>query len=307
MQELKRHLSNDEESLESGRLTPVASLRSFGQTPDNSTSAFPFYDTLKVADFSSSDLSWDINSLLFCIANAEDPDETKAWLTSHDRKVVQQDIAEYVGLSPLFQAVTRNCPETFKFLVEYGGANVDAVEPKHEIPVLAYAIMHSHLMLRNDIEVARTLLSLGAKIDVIPPDMWTNYTRKLRPDLPANAPVSPSAAWCTPSLGKVLAQALNISMRHLLHTSWGQPRRPPKAAAIATLHKMPSTMTAPYRIIGQKIAYRSLSKALGEDEYKRARETFRFPVCWTFGTWKDDYGGTDRCFARSQYVHNQGY
>jgi hypothetical protein len=76
------------------------------------------------------------------------------WLTSAPKASVQKALKAYEGISPLFYAAARNCPQSIHLLTSYGlDPNVTAF--KDNIPVLAYGIMHSWINMNNGTDVVK--------------------------------------------------------------------------------------------------------------------------------------------------------
>ena len=180
----------------------------------------------------------------------------KDWIIQFPKAQVEEDIASYDGISPLSYALRRNCPKSVELMLSYGSdPNVTTGEG---VPALAWAILDTWYRLKNGTEIVRTLLSLGAQAEVIPRDMWADIMEQPAEKEPVAQDEAAITAWCTPERRRMLAKALNLTMRYLLtvRAKHGKPNQ--KQLDIAKRYQMQKLFAMPYHLIGQEHASKQI-------------------------------------------------
>jgi hypothetical protein len=204
---------------------------------------------------------WSVEALVWALVNVKSFSTIQDWLTSAPKASVQKALKAYEGISPLFYAAARNCPQSIHLLTSSGlDPNVTAF--KDNIPVLAYGIMHSWINMNNGTDVVKTLVSLEAAAKVIPPDMWSDYVAKLRSEAPPGTLRTSDDHWCHQVYRNILALALNFTMRYFLSVRSELSLTGNRQMAIAEFYNMKQLFTIPYHLVGQQDASRKILTAL---------------------------------------------
>lgn len=214
-------------------------------------------------------LPWSVEVLNYHLDSDTPVAEIENWMLRSGISAYQANahLRQYIGPSPMFYAVKRDCPDSIHLLAKYGlDPNIAAFED--QIPLLAYAIMSAWFNLQNGTEVVRALLTVGAKAEAIPADMWMNYMKPARrwgkghpAGQSSKGDASPSL-WCRQVYRDILAPGLNLTMRYMLHISANQPRRSLKQLGIATHHGISRLDGLFCHLVGQRHAAQKISDAL---------------------------------------------
>ena len=154
--------------------------------------------------------------------------------------------------SVLFYAVERNCPRSVRLLLELGADPNTAIYP-YDMPVLAFAVLHAENECLNTTSVVTTLLGLGASSFCIPKDMWEDYLKVPRTEIPTSnqVDVDTRSSWCTPTFRAALSRTLNLTQRYFLAKA--ATLKPPsgRMKQIAKAHNITALLEAPYHLVGQ--------------------------------------------------------
>jgi len=179
------------------------------------------------------------------------------YLTNYDMDEVKEVLGRrYKNFPVICYAVGRDCIKCVQSLLDYGAdanARID-----NDVPILAFTIFHTLSQRRQTIESVKLLLMFGADPNVIPCDMWKDFT--LQPKRISADDHAEAAKWCAPKYRNVLVTTLNLSQRYYLLRASLQEKPNERATQIAKLHKLRGVFSTPYQLIGQTYATATVQK-----------------------------------------------
>ncbi|KAK4539926.1 hypothetical protein LTR36_009968 [Oleoguttula mirabilis] len=220
--------------------------------------------------------AFDPETLAAAIASGCSAQAIKDYLQHYERTTVTAQIDDQVKDQPLVAyAVERNDTEILQLLLENGAD--PSVKAFGTTPVLAFAIMRTKWTQRNATDVVKTLLAYGVNPRCVPRDMWEEYVKMPKAELPTSGHRS-AAKWCTPEHRAVLVETLNLSMRYFL---WRASHlQPPtmRTLQIGTAQKVIPLFRIPYQIIGQMVA----AKMVMDEVYAYLSLNTRKPLVLAF-------------------------
>jgi hypothetical protein len=181
-------------------------------------------------------------------------------------EAIAREINEEVeGIPAVFYAVATNDEKIVRSWIEHGG-DVNAIELKSRIPLLAFAILQENSIQADTTTVVTTLLGLGADTSVIPKAFYSPFSR----DLPASGPDAveltdiedENKRWCTESIRSKLTTAINLSQRYFLEKYLNRPQPSVRFREAAAKLNATSLFTLHFLMIGQSIALKMLVERL---------------------------------------------
>ena len=169
------------------------------------------------------------------------------------------------GFPAIFYAVETNNELVIRTWITYCG-DVTAVHKASNVPLLAFAIMHSETIQEDTTLIVATLLSLGALPQVIPAAFYTPYCR----DLPDNGPNivtledidNENNKWCTSAASARLARTANLTQRYYLERAAKTKKPSIRQRQIAIHRNAEALLGIPYFLIGQTMAANCLQQKL---------------------------------------------
>lgn len=207
------------------------------------------------ADFSD---SFDLENLIGAMQLGANEQMLQNYLGYFDRNTVQREIKRNVeGFPSMFYAVETNNDLILRTFIAFG-ADVNAIQKDLQVPLLAFAIMHSETIRADTTHVVASLLSLGARTSSIPAAFYTPYCR----DLPDEGPDDESLGdlsvetkrWLTANARAKLARSANLTQRYNLERASKTKKPSVRHKYVAKLRNAEPLLGLPYFLIGQSIA-----------------------------------------------------
>lgn len=171
------------------------------------------------------------------------------------------------GVPSIFYAVATNREDVVRTWIAYG-ANVNAIDGRYKIPLLAFAIFNSSVLREDSTTIVLLLLAHGASASTVP--IRDDRTTQKQSTGAANGSVekgeedSPDMdqRWCNAYFRSRLEQALNTTQRYFLSRAqaYKQPSR--RSLQAATKYNVTQLFSLPYCIVGQDVAIRILTERL---------------------------------------------
>ena len=188
------------------------------------------------------------------------------YLDRFDNRIVQQHINSDVENFPaIFYVVETNKEDILRLWISYGG-NVSAVHGPSNVPLLAFAIMHSENIQADTTLMTATLLGLGASPDVIPSAFYSPYLQ----DLPEHGPSDDSLkdltdeqkSWCKDIARGKLARTCTLSQRYYLERAAKTKKPSRRQHQVAERMKAEPLLGIANFLIGQTTAAKALLDTL---------------------------------------------
>ena len=210
--------------------------------------------------------AFDLTRLVATLQHGANLAMVKRYLGYYDSATVGQNINNLVhGFPAMFFVVATNDEAMIRVWNSHGG-DVNATHEASGLPLLAFAIMQQETMERDTTQLAATLLSLGARPQVIPDRLYTPYDRDLKNggshedemDLSCNN----SWKWCTPAAMKRLERTMHLTHRYNLHTAAKMKQPTAIQRQVVKLRGAEHLFSIPYFLIGQTVAVNLLTKSL---------------------------------------------
>jgi hypothetical protein len=207
------------------------------------------------ADFSE---FFDLETLIGAMQLGANEQMLQNYLGYFDRNTVQREIKRSVeGFPSIFYAVETNNDLILRTFIAFG-ADVNAIHEDLQVPLLAFAIMHSETIRADTTHVVASLLSLGACTSSIPAAFYTPYCQ----DLPDEGPDDDSLGdlsvetrkWLTANARAKLARSANLTQRYNLERAAKTKRPSVRHKYVAKLRNAEPLLGLPYFLIGQSIA-----------------------------------------------------
>ena len=180
--------------------------------------------------------------------------------------VLRERINEYVcGYPAIFYVVATNDPALLRTWVESGG-QVNAMEPFHNIPLLAFATLITYASALDSTKVVVELLSLGANVSSIPDVFFSPYIDDPVDKLPLSSGSSlytdPKTSWCVEWLQPIFAKEINLTQRYFLEKSTKDKGPTDRQLQVAQVHKATALLGVSSFLIGQRSAARTVTQKL---------------------------------------------
>lgn len=183
-------------------------------------------------------------------------DESTIW------KNINNDIE---GFPAMFYVVETNKEDILRTWVAYGG-DPCAIHKPSEVPLLAFAIMHSENIRADTTLMTATLLSLGASPDVIPSAFYSPYLQ----DLPEHGPSDENLkdlgdenkSWCKDIARVKLARTSTLSQRYYLERAAKTKKPSRRQTQVAQRMRAEPLLGIANFLIGQTTAAKALLATL---------------------------------------------
>lgn len=162
----------------------------------------------------------------------------------------------------LFYAAERNDVNLVRVLIDYG-ADPD-ISTFSGMPILPFVVLNAQRKTVNALEVFKTLLARGASPSQLPKELWDNFENTPDDKLKLREPGitdnwrSSGIGWCDQAVYSMLASSLNITMRYLLKKASQIDKPHSRTKQFATAFGMSGLLEAPYHIIGQEYATKTI-------------------------------------------------
>ena len=157
----------------------------------------------------------------------------------------------------LYFAVERNSSDIIRALCTAGAQpneRIGGAGSKRGLPLLAYAVFSAEYYISDTTDAVITLLSMGAKPDGVPRDMWVEYLKAPRKNI---QPSCSRDSWCTFEVREALCRNLNLMQRYVLYKADSVNQQPnQRRGSIARAHSLAPLFETVYHIIGQESAIR---------------------------------------------------
>jgi dynein-related subfamily AAA family protein len=202
---------------------------------------------------------FNLEDLIGAIQNGADHQTVQSYLQRYGKETVTKHINEDVkGFPAMFYVVETNQEPILRTFIGYGG-DVTAVHRPSQVPLLAFAIIHSDNAQVDTTLISTTLLSLGASPTVIPSAFYSPYLQ----DLPENGPeenlltdiMDEDKQWCRSEVTrKKLARGVTLSQRYFLEKASRTKRPSARRRQVAKRRNADALLGLPYFLIGQSTA-----------------------------------------------------
>jgi hypothetical protein len=214
-----------------------------------------------IAGLGDVDDQFNIQNAIGAIQNGSEFQAIRSYLERYDKRTVQQNINnEIEGIPAMFYIVATNNEALLRLWVGHGG-NPEAVHTPSNVPLLAFAIVHSETIQADTSLMTSTLLSLGAMPGVIPSAFYTPYLQ----DVPDNGPpeendktekggVNLGMKWCTGTTRKTLARTITLLQRYYLEKASKLKKPSGRHKQLAERRNAEALLGLPYFLIGQTLA-----------------------------------------------------
>jgi hypothetical protein len=194
------------------------------------------------------------------------PARLSHYLSFFSASQVRLRINEVVAAYPaIFYVIATNDEKLVRTWVEHGG-DLNAIEPRHGIPALAFAILRGSLPGVDSTKVVVTMLSLGVDIAAIPKLFFMPYVDDPIDKLPLGRSYTelqePKKKWCSEWLHPIFAGAVNLSQRYFLDKTANEKMRTDRQVQVAQAHRAMALLGVGYFLIGQTSAVRSVIQKL---------------------------------------------
>ena len=188
------------------------------------------------------------------------------YLSFFSISVLRERINEYVcGYPAIFYVVATNDPALLRTWVESGG-QVNAMEPFHHIPLLAFATLMACASALDSTKVVVELLSLGANVSCIPDVFFSPYIDDPVDKLPLSSgsqlSTDPKTSWCVEWIHHVFAREVNLTQRYFLEKATKDKGPTDRQLQVAQAHRATALLGVSSFLIGQRSAARTVTQKL---------------------------------------------
>ena len=170
------------------------------------------------------------------------------------------------GFPSMFFAVETNNDWIVRTFIAYGG-DVNVIHDASQVPLLAFAIMHSETIQMDTTHIVATLLSLGAYTYTIPVAFYSPCCRDLPDDGPDEESLgdlnTDTMKWLTKLARAKLARTAHLTHRYNLERAAKTKQPTTRHKFVARRKNAEPLLGLPYFLIGQSMAAnRLLQKCL---------------------------------------------
>ena len=206
--------------------------------------------------------TFDLHKLLGEVQYGASLASIQNYLVRFDRAKVKELINNDVeGVPAMFYIVETNKEDILTTWVAYGG-DPTVKHRKYQVPLLAFAIMHSETMQADTAPMTATLLSLGASPDVIPSAFYSPYDK----DLPETGLSDGSLKdvgdedkkWCKGAARLKLARTATLSQRYYLDRAAKTKKPSVRQIQVAQKRNAEPLLGITNFLIGQTMAAKTL-------------------------------------------------
>ena len=212
------------------------------------------------------DENFNLRDLIGAMQNGAGPQIVQNYLGRFDRAKIREQInSDIDGFPAMFYVVETNKEEILRTWVAYGGEST-ATHKLSQIPLLAFAIMHSENLQIDTTLMTATLLSLGASANVIPSAFYLPYLQ----DLPETGPKDDSSEdlddentkWCKGTARTKLARTATLLQRYYLQRAATTKKPSLRQKQVARLRHAEPLLGIANFLIGQTMAAKALLNTL---------------------------------------------
>jgi AAA domain (dynein-related subfamily) len=210
---------------------------------------------------------FNLTNLVSALQQGASEQMVQTYLGYFNQSTVKRQINGSVeGFPSMFFAVETNNDWIVRTWIAYGG-DVNAIHDVTQVPLLAFAIVHSETIEKDTTNIVATMLSLGAFAIAIPAAFYTPYCRDLPDDGPDEESLGDLSAdtrkWLTKSARAKLARTANLTHRYNLERAAKTKQPSIRHKQVAYRKNAEALLGLPYFLIGQSMAAnRLLQKCL---------------------------------------------
>jgi hypothetical protein len=210
--------------------------------------------------------TFNLRDLIAIVQNGASLRTIQNYLGRFDESTIRENINnDMEGFPAMFYVVETNKEDILRTWVAYGG-NPSAIHSPSNVPLLAFAIMHSENIHADTTLMTATLLSLGASPDVIPSAFYSPYLQ----DLPELGPSDENLqdlsdenkSWCKDVARMKLARTSTLSQRYYLERAAKTKKPSRRQTQVAQRMKAESLLGIANFLIGQNTAAKALLATL---------------------------------------------
>ena len=159
----------------------------------------------------------------------------------------------------LYFAAERNSAEIVRILCHAGAVPSQEMFVRgsliNDLPLLPYTVLSAEYNLTDTTETVDTLLAMGASPYDVPKDMWQEYLKAPRENVPKQSEESDFRyEWCTTEIRQALCKTLNLHQRYSLWKAAQIERPNVREIQVAKGHNMMPLFELPYHLCGQHLA-----------------------------------------------------
>ena len=210
--------------------------------------------------------TFNLRDLIAIMQNGASLRTIQSYLGRFDESTIRKNINnDMEGFPAMFYVVETNKEDILRTWVAYGG-DPSAIHSPSNVPLLAFAIMHSENIRADTTLMTATLLSLGASPDVIPLAFYSPYLQ----DLPEHGPIDENLqdlsdenkSWCKDIARMKLARTSTLSQRYYLERAAKTIKPSRRQTQVAKRMKAESLLGITNFLIGQTTAAKALLATL---------------------------------------------
>ena len=206
--------------------------------------------------------SFDLASIVGALQRGANEQAVQTYFNYFDAMIISRHINDTVdGFPSIFYATATNNDHILRAWIAFG-ADVNAVHPPSQVPLLAFAIVHSETIERETSHIVATLLSLGATPLAIPAAFYTPYLREIPDTGPEDEDLKDAAAstmrWLNKDARAKLARTTHLTNRYNLERALKTKRPSARHWQIAQRKNAEPLLGLPYFLIGQSLAANQL-------------------------------------------------
>ncbi|KAK3324487.1 hypothetical protein B0T19DRAFT_486645 [Cercophora scortea] len=220
--------------------------------------AVPGWDTRTVNTVETVDGNFSLDDLVGAIQGGETCERIRNYLTHYHRYLGDDLLGKLngtaEGIPAFFYVIETRDSELVRLWANYG-ADVNTTYGKMRIPLLAFAIALGTSFTHDTTAVVKTLLSLGASVNVIPKACYWPLERDLPRDGPPDDELTElkdkEKRWCVPSARRRITTTLNLSFtqRYVLHLASYLARFSEATRQVTRLHEADELLGIQYFLI----------------------------------------------------------
>jgi len=207
-------------------------------------------------------VGFDITRIVGALQHGADEQVVQTYFNYFDPSSISRHINDTVaGVPAIFYATATNNDRILRAWIALGG-DVNAVHALSQVPLLAFAIVHSETIDRDTTHIVATLLSLGATPLAVPAAFYQPYFRDLPDDGPDDEELktvgTSTMRWLNKDARVKLARNIHLTHRYNLERALKTKRPSARHWQIAQRKNAEALLGLPYFLIGQSLAANQL-------------------------------------------------